>query len=76
MAECVACYQPLEIEVDSSDDEDVEMGESSTAVSNRQKVPDDVHLVRNTWSNIYTSLMYFRIADAISTGTVYSKHTK
>jgi len=45
----VACHQPLEIEVDVSDDEDVDMGESSTSAQNKQKVPDDIHLV----SSIY-----------------------
>lgn len=46
MTECVACNQPLEIEVDFSDEEDVDMGESSTNAQNKQKVPDDIHLVR------------------------------
>ena len=45
MAECVACHQPLEVEVDFSDDEDDEMGESSSSAANKQKVPDDVQLV-------------------------------
>jgi len=44
-AGCVACHQPLEVEVDISDDEDVEMGESSAAAAHKSTVPDDVHLV-------------------------------
>lgn len=47
MAECVACHQPLEVEIDLSDeDDDVEMGEASAKASDKGKVPDDVHLVR------------------------------
>jgi hypothetical protein len=46
MGECVACHQLLEVEIEFSDDEDVEMGESNAGPSGRQKYPDDVHLVR------------------------------
>jgi hypothetical protein len=45
MSECVACHQPLEVEIDLSDDEDIEMGESSASASGKQKYPDDVYLV-------------------------------
>ena len=45
MSECVACHQPLEVEVEVSDDEDIEMGESSANAAKKNTVPDDVHLV-------------------------------
>jgi hypothetical protein len=45
MAECVACHQPLVVEIEFSDDEDVEMAESSASKSGKQTYPDDVHLV-------------------------------
>jgi hypothetical protein len=48
MTDCVSCQQPLVIEVDdSSDEEDVVMGESSAVSASNlvQKTePDDVHL--------------------------------
>lgn len=47
MAACVACQNPLILELDysDSDDDDVQMGGSSSAAANASKtVPDDVHL--------------------------------
>lgn len=47
---CVACHQVLELEVEFSDGEDVEMGGSSSAAPSdaKVKIPDDVQLVRST----------------------------
>jgi hypothetical protein len=47
MATCVSCHDPLIIELEPDDDEDVEMGESSATgehASAARTVPDDVHL--------------------------------
>lgn len=53
MTECVACHQPLSVEIEfESDDEDIDMegGSSSaaagpsTSASTKETVPDDVHL--------------------------------
>ena len=78
MAECVACHQPLEVEVEVSDDEDVQMGESSSSAANKNRVPDDVHLVISTSPQKFCSLTCLdrRTADAISIGTVFWKHIK
>jgi hypothetical protein len=47
--ECVACHQPLVLEIDDSEDEeDVQMDESSAggaSTSTPNTVPDDVHLI-------------------------------
>lgn len=45
MSVCAKCTKPLEVEVDYSDDEDVEMGGSSSAAQqSSHTVPDDVRL--------------------------------
>jgi len=45
MAECVSCSQPLEVEIELPDDEDVKMGGSVAGPSNMKTTyPDDVHL--------------------------------
>ncbi|KIW05463.1 uncharacterized protein PV09_03352 [Verruconis gallopava] len=44
MTQCVACHQPLEVEIElSDDDENVQMSESSIGPT-RRTVPDDVYL--------------------------------
>ncbi|KAF2478353.1 uncharacterized protein BDR25DRAFT_206048 [Lindgomyces ingoldianus] len=47
MAACVACQQPLVLELEPDEDEDVEMGTSSSGkapAAAPQTVPDDLHL--------------------------------
>ena len=57
MTECVACKEPLTVEIELSDDEDVEMGESSANASRNQKVPDDVHLVRLAYTVDFSGVL-------------------
>lgn len=61
---CAKCQNPLTLEVDYSDDEDVSMGagSSSAAAQNTQTVPDDVALNCGCHFHWYVQLLCVQVS--------------